>query len=293
MIYDLIIVGLGPAGITAATYAKRAGLNILCLEKSTPGGLLNKLNKIENYPGYKSIMGPELAYNFFEHLSYLNIPYKIKEVIDIKEGSIKEIITKEETYQCKNIILATGKKQKELNLNEKKYEGHGLSYCAICDADLYKDKIIAVIGNEKESIEETIYLSKIVKQVYFIYDNQNLEKTVEKLKVIHNVTVLPNSKVTKLIGETNLTSIIVNNKELEIACLFSYEGYTQNTNYIKNLNITNDKGFIEVSDSYETKIKGIYAIGDSISKSLYQIITATNEGAIAALEVAKNLKSQN
>lgn len=297
MIYDLIIVGLGPAGVSATIYAKRAGLNVLCLEASAPGGLLNKISVVDNYPGYKQVSGPDLAYQMFEQLMDLEVNYKIKEVTEIKdEGKIKKVYCGEEVFETKNVIIATGRKVRKLGLkNENKFVGKGVSYCAVCDGALYKNQVIAVVGGGNSALEEAIYLAGIAKKVYLIHrrDQFRAEKEiVDNLKELDNVEILYNSSVVELIGDEVLKQIKLNDGTiLDVACLFTYVGYIPESDFISDLKIIDERGYIKVNENYQTEIEGIYAVGDAIAKKVYQIVTATSEGAIAALEVVKKVKS--
>ena len=272
MIYDLIIIGLGPAGISAAIYAKRAGIKILGLESEAPGGLLNKINAVDNYPGYKHVMGPDLAFQMYEQINDLGVEYKIKKVTNIEvNGDIKRVYCNEEVFEAKNIIIATGRKAKKLGLkNENKFVGKGVSYCATCDGALYKGKDVAVVGGGNSAIEEALYLANIVNKVYLIHRRDEFraeQELVDNLKDMNNIEILYNRTVTELVGEENLEKIVLDDgKELEVSC------------------------YIKVNENYQTSIKGIYAVGDAILKKVYQIVTATSEGAIAALEVAKRVK---
>ena len=162
--YDLIIIGMGISGISAAIYAKRNNLNVLVLEKSAPGGLLNKINIVSNYPGVGDITGPELSYELFKQFNENKIEYKISEVLDITiENNIKKIVTKDNVYETKYVIIASGRIPRKLGLeNEEKLFGRGISTCALCDGNLYKGKDIAVVGGGNSSLEETIYLAKLV-----------------------------------------------------------------------------------------------------------------------------------
>lgn len=296
MIYDLIIIGLGPAGISAAIYAKRAGIKILGLESEAPGGLLNKINAVDNYPGYKHIMGPDLAFQMYEQINDLGVEYKIKKVTNIEvNGDIKRVYCNEEVFEAKNIIIATGRKAKKLGLkNENKFVGKGVSYCATCDGALYKGKDVAVVGGGNSAIEEALYLANIVNKVYLIHRRDEFraeQELVDNLKDMNNIEILYNRTVTELVGEENLEKIVLDDgKELEVSCLFTYVGYEPYSYFLSDLSITDEKGYIKVDENYQTSIKGIYAVGDAILKKVYQIVTATSEGAIAALEVAKRVK---
>ncbi len=298
MVYDLIIVGLGPAGAGAAIYAKRSGLNVLCLEAEAPGGLLNRINTVDNYLGFPHTTGPELAALLFEQIRKLEIPFKIKKVTWIEGGETKKVHCDNEVFESKYVIIASGRKARKLGLkNEANLVNKGISYCAICDAALYKGKDVAVVGGGNSAIEEAIYIAKLVNKVYLIHRRDEFradEKLVEELKKLPNVEILYNSNVTELIGTEKLEGIIVNGeRKLDVACLFTYVGYEPQGDFLSDLEITDEKGYILVDDNYQTKEDGIYAVGDAILKKVYQIVTAASEGAVAALEVVKRVKNNN
>lgn len=292
--YDLIIVGMGISGISAAIYAKNSGLNVLLLDKDTPGGLLNKINKINNYPGYSEVTGPDLSLELFNSVNKLNIPYKIVEVTSIEVKEDKKIVkTANETFESDFVIIASGRKNRKLGLrNEEKLLGHGISTCALCDGALYKNKEVAVVGGGNSALEETLYLAGIVKKVYLIHRRDTFRadnSLVDQVKAQKNIEILYNSEVTSIVEEDNKLKEIVINKEkhLEVSALFTYVGFEPSNDFLGTLEITNENGYIEVNQNYETKIKGIYAVGDCIKKDIYQLITAANDGAVAALNVRK------
>ncbi len=296
--YDVIIIGMGISGISAAIYAKNSNLNVLIIEENAPGGLLNRINEINNYPGFKKITGPDLSYNLFESIQELNIPYKIDKVIQITlEKEIKIIKTEKEEYRTKNIIIATGRKNRLLNLeNELKLLGHGISTCALCDGNLYKDKIIAVVGGGNTALEETLYLSNLASKIYLIHRRDTFRAEpalIDKINKKSNIEILYKSQVTKLIEENkNLSKIEINNeKEIVVSALFIFIGFIPNNEFLSNLDILNEEGYIEVNKNYETKIKGIYAVGDCIKKEYYQLTTAANDGVVASINIIKNSKN--
>ncbi len=296
--YDVIIIGMGISGISAAIYAKNSNLNVLIIEENAPGGLLNRINEINNYPGFKKITGPDLSYNLFESIQELNIPYKIDKVIQITlEKEIKIIKTEKEEYRTKNIIIATGRKNRLLNLeNELKLLGHGISTCALCDGNLYKDKIIAVVGGGNTALEETLYLSNLASKIYLIHRRDTFRAEpalIDKINKKSNIEILYKSQVTKLIEENkNLSKIEINNeKEIAISALFIFIGFIPNNEFFSNLDILNEEGYIEVNKNYETKINGIYAVGDCIKKEYYQLATAANDGVVASINIIKNSKN--
>ena len=282
--HDLIIIGLGPAGINAGIYAARSNLNILVIEKGAPGGKLNTIKEVHNYLGYENIMGPELATNFYKHFKSLKIPMKNDEVLEIiDEGSIKKIVTTNNVYETKAIIVATGRGQKKL----KGFEHiQGISYCTLCDANLFKDKIIVFYGSNKEAINEVMYLSDIVKKIYFICEDEQI--IVDK----DNVEMIYNEKIVEIKEVNNIISKVVLEKQIiETDGMFINLGSGPSTYFCKNLKIVDENGYILTNDKQETAIPGIYACGDSIKKDIYQIINATSEGAIAAINANKYIKN--
>lgn len=294
MEYDSIIVGMGVAGITAAIYAKRAGNNVLIIEKSRPGGILNIIDNIENYPGFKSISGPDLSLKLFEQITALQIPYKMEEVKEILSNEEEKIVvTNNATYKAKNILIATGRSPLLLGLpNEEALVGKGISTCALCDGTLYKGKEVAVVGGGNSALQEALYLSKIVKKIYLIHRREEFRgenELAEKIKKTNNIEILYNSQVTELIEKDNkLEAIKINNdKKISISALFIYVGYAPKTDFVNKLGITNSAGYIEVNENYETKVEGIYAAGDIIIKKVYQIVTAAAEGATAAIRFSR------
>lgn len=295
--YDLIIIGMGISGISAAIYAKNSGLNVLLLDKDTPGGLLNKINKINNYPGYSEVTGPDLSFALFESVNKLNIPYKIAEVTSIEVKENKKIVkTTLDTFESDFVIIASGRKRKKLGLNnEEKLLGRGISTCALCDGALYKDKEIAVVGGGNSALEEAIYLAGIVKKVYLIHRRDTFRadaSLVEQVKDNKNIEILYDSEVTSIVEEENkLKEIVINKgKHLEVSALFTYVGFEPNNDFLSTLDIVDESGYIKVNEKYETKIKGIYAVGDCIKKEIYQLVTAANDGAVAAINIRKQMK---
>lgn len=290
--YDLIIIGLGPAGINACIYAKRSGLKILVIEKGMPGGTLHSINNIENYLGYEKINGTNLAMQFYKQFMELNIEMKNEEVLDITlDGSIKTVITTNSSYQAKGIIIATGRGQLKLGIENENLPG--VSTCTLCDGALYKDKVVAIYGNNPKILDDIFYLSNIVKKLYIITNKQNLignQEKIEKVKQIENIELIFNEEVKKINGNVKIESISLNKQILEVDGLFINNEYGPLTSFVKNLNITNEKGYIITDETGKTKIDGIYACGDNKAKDLYQIITAASEGATAATAIYKYIK---
>lgn len=294
--YDVIIVGMGIGGITAGIYAKRANLNVLLLDKSAPGGLLNNIDLISNYPGFIDIKGPDLALKLFEQVKSIEIPYKLEEVIKIKVNEdIKKVITNSNTYQTKNIIIATGTHPKYLGLdNEKELLGRGLSTCALCDGTFYKDKVIAVVGNGNSALQESLYLAKLAKKVYLLNRKDSFkgeEYLQDKVKNKENIEIKYNVSITKYNEVNNkIESILLsNNEKIKVSGVFIYVGYKANSELVNDLDIINADGRIMVDNNCETKIKGLYAVGDVNDKGIYQLITASNDGVIAIANITKKI----
>lgn len=292
MNYDIIIIGMGPAGISAALYAKRSNLKVLIIEKNMPGGLLNYINNIENYPGYISVSGPDLAYNFFSNIKENDIDYKLEEVIKLEvKKSFKEVITTNNIYKAPNIIIATGRKHRRLGLeNENSLLGKGISTCAICDGMFYKDLDVAVVGGGNSAFQESLYLANIAKSVTIVNRSDKYKASlelVEKVKNNKKIKILNKAIVTKLIAEDDkLKAIEINNSnQINIAGLFIYIGYEPANEFVEDIVEKDDYGYIKVDYKYETNIKGIYAIGSAINIELNQILTVCAQGARCAMQI--------
>ncbi len=296
--YDVIIIGMGPAGMNAALYAKRSGLNTLILEKNIPGGLINVTNKVENYLGTGLVTGKDLVNKMVEHINEFEIEYKRESVNEIiNNDNYKTVITNKGEYKAKALILASGRVPKKGN-NEKitKLEGKGISYCAVCDAPFFKDKVVGIIGGGNSAFDEGLYLADFAKKIYMFIRGNEIKADdifVEKAKNRDNVEILLNTTVTDLIEENDkLKAVQINDKDvIDIDGLFLYIGYAPSTNYFQNLNITDETGYIIVNEKMETKVPGIFAAGDIVKKNIYQIITAASDGSIAALSAKKYIKN--
>ena len=300
-IYDSIIIGAGPAGITAAIYLKRAELNCCIIEKELPGGQLNKSSIIENYPGYIEISGPDLALNFYNQINKLNIKHIMGEVIEIEENEEIKIVKLKngKELKTKSIILAVGRQPKKLeNTNSKNLEGKGISFCSLCDGNLYKNEDVSIIGAGNSALEESLYLSDICKTVTIINRNDTLrgdQILVNRVMKKENIKIINNATVEEFIEEDGiLTSINIKEKEttknLKTKACFIFIGYEPATNFLKSLEILDEKGYIIVNEQRRTPKKGIYAAGDVVKKDAYQIVTATSDGALAAVSCIKDMK---
>ena len=294
--YDTIIVGAGPAGLTAALYALRANKKVLVLEGKSFGGQILNATKVENYPGIESISGFDFANNLYNQVKKLGATFIFETVLNIKEN--KEVITHNNTYTGKSIILATGSENRKLNIEgETNLLGKGVSYCATCDGHFYKNKIVAVNGGGNTALEDAIYLSTIAKKVYLIHRRDEFkgeEKYLDELKNKENVKFILNTTITKINGEDKLESIVINmnNSEstLMIDGLFIAIGQEPKNQMFNNIVDLDEKGYFISEDGLHTKVDGIYIAGDARSKSLRQLTTAVSDGSIAATTAIKEMK---
>lgn len=283
--FDCIIIGAGIAGLTAAIYLKRAGKNVVIIEKSMPGGQILKTNSIKNYPGFVEIDGFSLIRKILDQIDNLEIQIIKEEVKEIKN---LEVVTDNNVYSASNIILATGRKPRILGLqNENELIGKGISFCASCDGNLFKNDEVAVVGGGNTAFEEALYLSNICSKVYLIHrsDNYRAENyLINELKQKQNVFLMPNEIITKLNTKDGyLESIETDKNKYNIKALFVAIGQVPSIIKIESLEI--DNGYIKVNSKMETNINGIYACGDCIKKDVYQLTTAASDGTIAATSI--------
>ena len=290
--YDLIIIGAGPAGLTAALYGLRANKTVLVLESKNYGGQIINANNIENYPGIKNISGYDFATNLYNQVINLNGIFKFDQVTKITED--KKVITNKNEYQAKAIIIATGTERRKLNLpNENELIGKGISYCATCDGNFFKNKDVAIIGGGNTALEDTLYLSNIVNKVYLIHRRNEFRgeaKYVEELKNKTNVKLILNSNITSLNGKDTLESITVNNEKIKVQGLFIAIGQVPQNQIFNNVVNLDSNGYIITDNDLHTKTKGIYAAGDTRVKSLRQLTTAVSDGSIAATNAIKEME---
>ena len=298
-LYDVIIIGSGPAGMTAAIYARRFNLSVLVFENNAPGGAMVNTEEISNYPGFNTITGVDLSMQIYMQMMNLNVDYQGIMVSEISKTSDKEIIVKGNglEFRGKSVIIATGTRNKTLGLDsEKKFFYRGISWCAICDGPLYKDKDVAVIGGGNSALSAALSLSKFVNKVYLIHRRDYFKG--EKIlvdKVLNNpkIELVLNSNVLEFHGENALEEIVVsdnleNIKNIKISGCFEEIGRLPNTSFLQNIELSKD-GYILVDEDYKTSIDGIYACGDVVDKKVRQIATAVNDGAIAAIAINKYL----
>lgn len=291
--YDTLIIGSGPAGMTAALYAARSNLKVGIIEQGAPGGQMNNTSEIENYPGYEHISGPELSMKMYEPLEKFNVEhiYGIVQSIE-NDGLIKRVVTEDETFEAKTVILATGAKYRLLDVpGEEEYTSRGVSYCAVCDGAFFRNQDLLVVGGGDSAVEEAIYLTQFAKSVTIIHrrDELRAQKILqdrafanEKIKFIWDSVVKEikggDVKVSGVTVENVKTGEISDN---EFGGIFIYVGMNPVSNMVTGLGITDEAGWISTNNKMETSQSGIYAIGDVRQKDLRQIATAVGEGAIA------------
>ena len=295
--YDIIVIGAGPAGLTSAIYARRANKKVLVFEAKNYGGQIINTLDIENYPVEEHISGFDFATRLYNQAKNLGAEIIFEKVVDINDlGEEKEIITTKNTYKTKTLIIATGSENRKLGLpNEDDLVGKGISYCATCDGAFYKGKTVAVVGGGNTALEDALYLTDLVEKVYLIHRRDEFrgeESTVNLLKEKNNIEFIYNSNVTKLNASKRLDSIEITNnngdtRTLNIDGLFIAVGRTpENQNFAKLINL--DKtGYVIANENCHTNIPGIFVAGDNRVKKLRQLVTATSDGAIAAVEAIK------
>ena len=295
-VYDVIIIGSGPAGMTAAIYARRLNYSVLVIESGAPGGMMVNTEVIANYPGFSEISGVDLSLAMYDQMMKLGAIHEAMEVTNINKLDDYFEVLGSRVYYGKTVIIATGTKNRSLGITgESKYFYRGISWCAICDGPLYKGRDVAVIGGGNSALSSVITLSKFVRKVYLIHRRDTFRGDpilVEHIKKLDNVEIVYNSNVIEFKGMP-LEQIIVrdNNgleKEFKVSCVFEAIGRLPNSEIIDCKK--DQEGFIIVNDEFETNINGIFACGDVVKKGLRQIATAVNDGAIAAMSINKYIK---
>lgn len=285
---DIVIIGAGMAGISAAIYLKRANANFVLLEGNLAGGMLNKLKSIENYPGMPKTTGSDILIALMDQLRFnkIDVVYGNVQTI-LKETDGFEVVTDVESYETKAVIVATGVTQAVQTIpGEEKYSGSGVSYCATCDGNFFKGADVAVIGNNNIALEEAIYLGNLAKKLYFICPDDELQgdkNLVEKLGNSANIEVKLSSKVEEIVGDDfGVTGVKVNGEILEVAGVFPYVGKKSISMVLNNLKPEKQGIFIKVDEECRTNIEGLFAAGDIVAKKLKQLVTAAGDGATAA-----------
>ena len=299
--YDIIVIGAGPAGMTASIYARRALKKVLVLEAVSYGGQIINTLDIENYPVEAHISGFDFSTKLYNQAVDLGAEFIFEKCIKIeKKNSSFDVFTPNCKYQCKSLIIATGTENRKLGLDrEDKYIGKGLSYCATCDGAFYKKRDVAVVGGGNTALEDALYLSNICNKVYLIHRRNEFRgdnSVVDKIKGKTNIDIIYNSNVTKVIGDERLSSIEVSNtdgsiKEINVSGLFVAIGKIPENEIFKDLIKMDENGYILAGENCHTNIDGIFVAGDNRTKLLRQLVTATSDGAVAATEAIHYLES--
>lgn len=301
MVYDVIVIGAGPAGLAAGIYGKRAGYNILVLDTSSiSGGQILNTYEVDNYPGIPGVSGTELADAMKKHCEKLGVEFvrgRVSSIVD--NGEIKELITKKEKFQTKTVIVATGATNRKLGCpGEDEFSGMGVSYCATCDGAFFKDKVVAVVGGGDVALEDAAYLARTCKKVYLIHRRDEFRGAVvlqNQIKSLDNVELVLDSTVESIIGKDSVEKLLIKNKktdeekELEVEGVFIAVGTVPNTKTISGLPSLDDRGYIIAGETCETNIPGVFAAGDVRTKQLRQVITATADGANAITSITNYL----
>lgn len=298
--YDIIIIGGGPAGLTAALYACRANKKTLVIEKETFGGQITFSPKVENIPGFISLTGNEFAEKLVEQVLEQGADVESCEVLEIEDGDIKTVVTDDSEYQCKAVIIATGAKHRMLGIkDEEKYVGEGISFCAVCDGAFYKNKTVAVVGGGNSALQEAILLSDLAKKVYVV---QNLDfltgekKLSDQLYKLENVEVITGVTVESFLGDSELKGIVIKDsagesRELSVDGLFIAIGLIPQNEAFKNVIELDGRGYAVIDETCESATRGILVAGDCRTKKIRQVTTAAADGATAALAACDYIDS--
>ena len=302
--YDTIIIGAGPAGMTAALYAARSNLKVALIEGGLPGGQMNNTSDIENYPGYANISGPELAEKMFEPLENLGVEHLYGFVEAVEDhGDVKKVITDDEEFETRTVIVATGSKHRLLGVpGEEELNSRGVSYCAVCDGAFFRDQDLLVVGGGDSAVEEAIFLTQFAKSVTIVHrrDELRAQKVLqdrafanEKIKFIWD------SVVKEIKGENRVESVVIENvktnqvTEHAFGGVFIYVGLDPVSDFTKDLQIQDESGWIVTDDHMKTSVAGVFAVGDVRQKDLRQVTTAVGDGAIAGQEAYKYITEHN
>ena len=285
---DIVIIGSGMAGISAALYLKRANADFIILEGNMAGGMLNQLKTVENFPAAGKTTGNDILIQLMDQLRYNNIPLVYGNVQTIlKEGDGFEVVTDVDSYEAKAVIVATGTSQTSNNIpGEEKFAGLGVSYCATCDGNFFKGAEVAVVGNNNICLEESIYLAGLVKKLYLVCPDETLsgdKRLISRIESLENIELVLNSNVEEIVGdEFGVTGMKINGKTIGISGIFPYIGKKSTTQILNNLKPEMKGIFVKANEERMTNILGLYVAGDIVDKKLKQLITAAGDGAAAA-----------
>ena len=296
--YDTIIIGAGPAGMTAALYAARSNLKVALIEGGLPGGQMNNTADIENYPGYANISGPELAEKMFEPLENLGVEHLYGFVKDIENhDDVKKVITDDEEFETRTVIVATGSKHRLLGVpGEEELNSRGVSYCAVCDGAFFRDQDLLVVGGGDSAVEEAIFLTQFAKSVTIVHrrDELRAQRVLQDRAFANDkINFIWDSVVKEIKGENRVESVVIENvktnqvTEHAFGGVFIYVGLDPVSDFTKDLQIQDESGWIVTDDHMKTSVAGVFAVGDVRQKDLRQVTTAVGDGAIAGQEAYK------
>ena len=302
--YDTIIIGAGPAGMTAALYAARSNLKVALIEGGLPGGQMNNTSDIENYPGYANISGPELAEKMFEPLENLGVEHLYGLVENIEDhGDVKKVITDDEEFETRTVIVATGSKHRLLGVpGEEELNSRGVSYCAVCDGAFFRDQDLLVVGGGDSAVEEAIFLTQFAKTVTIVHrrDELRAQKVLQDRAFANEkINFIWDSVVKEIKGENRVESVVFENvktnqvTEQAFGGVFIYVGLDPVSDFTKDLQIQDESGWILTDDHMKTRVAGVFAVGDVRQKDLRQVTTAVGDGAIAGQEAYKYITEHN
>ena len=302
--YDTIIIGAGPAGMTAALYAARSNLKVALIEGGLPGGQMNNTSDIENYPGYANISGPELAEKMFEPLENLGVEHLYGFVKNIENhGDVKKVITDDEEFETRTVIVATGSKHRLLGVpGEEELNSRGVSYCAVCDGAFFRDQDLLVVGGGDSAVEEAIFLTQFAKSVTIVHRREELraQKVLQDRAFANEkINFIWDSVVKEIKGENRVESVVIENvktnqvTEHAFGGVFIYVGLDPVSDFTKDLQIQDESGWIVTDDHMKTRVAGVFAVGDVRHKDLRQVTTAVGDGAIAGQEAYKYITEHN
>lgn len=302
-IYDVIIAGAGPAGLTAAVYTSRSNLSTLMIERGIPGGQMANTEDVENYPGFEHILGPDLSNKMFEHAKKFGAEYQYGDIQEIRDGDeYKTVVASDKEYKARAVIIATGAEYKKLGVpGEEELTGRGVSYCAVCDGAFFKERELVVVGGGDSAVEEGVYLTRFASKVTIVHrrDELRAQKILQQRAFDNDkIEFIWNHTVKEIKGEDGkVQSVILVNtqtgeeQEFKTDGVFVYIGMLPLNDSFKHLNITNDEGYVVTNENMETSVPGIFAAGDIRDKMLRQIVTATGDGSIAAESAQKYIES--
>lgn len=302
--YDTIIIGAGPAGMTAALYAARSNLKVALIEGGLPGGQMNNTSDIENYPGYANISGPELAEKMFEPLENLGVEHLYGFVENVEDhGDVKKVITADEEFETRTVIVATGSKHRLLGVpGEEELNSRGVSYCAVCDGAFFRDQDLLVVGGGDSAVEEAIFLTQLAKSVTIVHrrDELRAQKVLQDRAFANDkINFIWDSVVREIKGENRVESVVIENvksgqvTEQAFGGVFIYVGLDPVSDFVQELHIQDHAGWIVTDDHMKTSVAGVFAVGDVRQKDLRQVTTAVGDGAIAGQEAYKYITEHN